>query len=288
MATLQFLGATGTVTGSKHLVEVAGERVLVDCGLYQGPTALRLRNWERLPVEPASVDWVVLSHGHIDHTGYLPRLIKDGFRGPISATAATADLAKILLPDSRHLQEEEAAYHNRRGTSTHAPALPLYTAEQGLAAAERVEGVPYQYRDRSDPDHLCQRHGDRWPGPAPPQAAPARFAHVGVAGRISGDSNSRPSASGWRDIAQDLWRGDSSASARGDDPRSLRPCRCRRHHALASNREPAPEGCVRRARRPRARTSPREENRERVGVDGRDSPLSRPGGDRVSTTRDHR
>ena len=143
-ATITFLGAAGTVTGSKHLVEIGGRRVLVDCGLYQGLKELRLRNWEPLPVATGSVDWIVLSHAHIDHTGYLPRLINDGFRGAISATNATADLVKILLPDSGHLHEEEAAYHNRRGTSKHRPALPLYTAEQGLAAAKLVKGVGYR------------------------------------------------------------------------------------------------------------------------------------------------
>lgn len=145
-ASITFLGAAGTVTGSKHLLELNGRRVLLDCGLYQGLKELRLRNWERFPVDPRSVDWVVLTHSHIDHTGYLPRLISEGFHGPVSATAATADLVKILLPDSGHLQEEEATYHNRRGTSKHAPALPLYTAEQGVAAAERVKGVAYQRR----------------------------------------------------------------------------------------------------------------------------------------------
>lgn len=144
MATLEFLGATGTVTGSKFLVETGAGRLLVDCGLYQGLKALRERNWERLPVDPASIDWVVLTHGHIDHTGYLPRLVKDGFRGHVYSTRATADLLKILLPDSGHLQEEEAAYHNKRGTTKHKPALPLYTAEEGLAAAEAVEGVDYR------------------------------------------------------------------------------------------------------------------------------------------------
>ncbi len=144
MATLEFLGATGTVTGSKYLVETGAGRLLVDCGLYQGLKELRLRNWDRLPIEPASVDWVVLTHGHIDHTGYLPRFVKDGFRGRVYATRATADLLKILLPDSGHLQEEEAAYHNKRGTSKHKPALPLYTAEDGLAAAELVTGVGYR------------------------------------------------------------------------------------------------------------------------------------------------
>jgi metallo-beta-lactamase family protein len=144
MATLEFLGAAGTVTGSKHLVEAAGQRILVDCGLYQGLKALRLRNWERLPVDPASIDWVVLTHGHIDHSGYLPRLVKDGFKGRVLATRATADLLKLLLPDSGHLQEEEALYHNKRGTSKHRPALPLYTEEEGLAAAGLVEGVDYR------------------------------------------------------------------------------------------------------------------------------------------------
>ncbi len=143
MATIEFLGGVGTVTGSKFLVEAAGRRLLVDCGLYQGLKELRLRNWDRLPVDPASIDRVVLTHGHIDHTGYLPRLLKDGFKGPVYATRATADLLKILLPDSGHLQEEDAEYHNKRGTSKHKPALPLYTAQEGLKAAERVTGVGY-------------------------------------------------------------------------------------------------------------------------------------------------
>src|SRR3990172_4885958 len=143
MATIEFLGAAGTVTGSKFLVESGGRRLLVDCGLYQGLKDLRRRNWGRLPVDPSSIDWVVLTHGHIDHTGYLPRLVNDGFRGAVYATRATVDLLKILLPDSGHLQEEEAAYHNKRGTSKHLPALPLYTAEEGAEAAGRVTGVGY-------------------------------------------------------------------------------------------------------------------------------------------------
>ena len=144
--TVEFLGGAGTVTGSKFLVESDGGKLLVDCGLYQGLKALRLRNWERLPVDPASIDWVVLTHGHIDHTGYLPRLVKDGFKGQIYATRATADLLKILLPDSGHLQEEEAAYHNKRGTSKHRPARPLYTAEEGVEAAGLVKGIAYRER----------------------------------------------------------------------------------------------------------------------------------------------
>ena len=143
IATIECLGAAGTVTGSKFIMEVDGRRLLVDCGLYQGLKELRLRNWDQLPVAPDRIDAVTLTHAHIDHTGYLPRLCKDGFHGRVYATHATAELARIMLPDSGHLQEEEAAFHNRRGTSKHTPALPLYTAEQGRAAAERVEGVGY-------------------------------------------------------------------------------------------------------------------------------------------------
>jgi metallo-beta-lactamase family protein len=142
-AAVQFLGASKTVTGAKFLVELDGRRLLVDCGLYQGLKELRLRNWERLPVDPARIDAVALTHAHIDHTGYLPRLVKDGFAGQVAATRGTADLTRIMLPDSGHLQEEEAAYHNARRTSKHAPALPLYTAEEGARAAERVRGLEY-------------------------------------------------------------------------------------------------------------------------------------------------
>jgi len=130
---LTFLGATGTVTGSRYLVEHAGRRLLVDCGLFQGLKQLRLRNWAPLPVEPASIDAVVLTHAHIDHSGYLPRLVEMGFRGPIHATRATTELCGLMLPDSGHLQEEEAAYANRHGTSKHQPALPLYTEAQARA-----------------------------------------------------------------------------------------------------------------------------------------------------------
>src|SRR3990172_1903948 len=145
MATIEFLGGVGTVTGSKFLVEAGGARLLVDCGLFQGLKEFRLRNWDRLPVDPASIDWVVLTHGHIDHTGYLPRLVKDGFAGRVYATRATAELLKILLPGSGHLPEgEEAAYHNKGATSKHKPALPLYTAEEGLKAAKRVAGIAYR------------------------------------------------------------------------------------------------------------------------------------------------
>jgi metallo-beta-lactamase family protein len=142
-ATLEFLGAAGTVTGSKFLLTVKGRRLLVDCGLYQGLKELRRRNWEALPVEPGSIEHVLLTHAHIDHSGYLPRLGREGFRGAVYATGGTADLLRILLPDSGRLHEEEAEYHNRRGTSRHTPALPLYTEEDGARAAARVQGVGY-------------------------------------------------------------------------------------------------------------------------------------------------
>lgn len=134
---ITFLGAAGTVTGSKLLVEYEGRRILVDCGLFQGYKQLRLRNWDRFPVAPEQLDAVVLTHAHLDHSGYLPALVRDGFAGPIYATAATGALAEILLPDSGHLQEEEAEYANRRGFSKHTPALPLYTeadAQRALAS----------------------------------------------------------------------------------------------------------------------------------------------------------
>ena len=142
-AILEFLGAAGTVTGSKFLLTVNGRRVLVDCGLYQGLKELRRRNWDTLPVDPGSIEHVVLTHAHIDHSGYLPRLCRDGFGGAVHATRGTADLLGILLPDSGRLQEEEADYHNRLGISRHAPALPLYTEDEGVRAAARVDGVSY-------------------------------------------------------------------------------------------------------------------------------------------------
>jgi len=126
---IQFLGAAGTVTGSKYVVTASNNRVLVDCGLFQGLKQLRLRNWAPLPIDPASLTAVVLTHAHIDHSGYVPLLVKQGFRGPIHCTAATLELCRLLLPDSGHLQEEDAAYANRHGFSKHRPALPLYTEE---------------------------------------------------------------------------------------------------------------------------------------------------------------
>ena len=129
---LEFLGATGTVTGSKYLATHNGRRVLVDCGLFQGYKQLRLRNWAPLPVAPSEIDAVILTHAHIDHTGYLPLLVRDGFRGPIYCTSATRDLCRILLPDSGRLQEEDTAHANRHGYSKHLPAQPLYTEADAI------------------------------------------------------------------------------------------------------------------------------------------------------------
>jgi metallo-beta-lactamase family protein len=142
-ASLAFLGATGTVTGSRYLVEAEGRRVLVDCGLFQGYKQLRQRNWDPFPVPPNSIDAVVLTHAHIDHSGYLPALVRNGFRGPIHCTAATAELCALLLPDSAHLQEEEARYAQRRGYSRHRTPQPLYTVENANAALDQLNVVPF-------------------------------------------------------------------------------------------------------------------------------------------------
>jgi len=132
---IQFLGAAGVVTGSKHLINTGdeggrqGTQVLVDCGLFQGQKEWRERNWQDLPLPARTIDAVILTHAHLDHCGWIPRLVKQGFHGPIYATPATIDLCGILLPDSGHLQEEDAAYYNKTRTTKHAPALPLYTLE---------------------------------------------------------------------------------------------------------------------------------------------------------------
>lgn len=142
---LQFLGATGTVSGSKYLLEHGQQKIMLDCGLFQGYKQLRLRNWSALPVDPASLDAVILTHAHIDHSGYLPLLVRNGFRGRIYCTAATRDLCGILLPDSARLQEEEAEYANRRGFSRHKPALPLYTEQDALRCLKQFGVQKYDH-----------------------------------------------------------------------------------------------------------------------------------------------
>ena len=140
---LQFLGATGTVTGSKYLLRHHGSALLVDCGLFQGFKQLRLRNWAPLPVRVTDIDAIVLTHAHIDHSGYVPRLVNQGFRGKVYCSEATYDLCRILLPDSGHLQEEEADYANRHGFSKHKPALPLYTREDAERSLKQFVPQPF-------------------------------------------------------------------------------------------------------------------------------------------------
>ena len=149
MAYIQFLGAAGTVTGSKHLISTflgaggSAYQALVDCGLFQGQKEWRERNWSNLPVPAASIDAIILTHAHLDHCGWIPRLVKQGFRGPIFATPATIDLCNIVLPDSGHLQEEDAEFHNQRKSSKHEPALPLYTLEEAQQCLQQFVAVPF-------------------------------------------------------------------------------------------------------------------------------------------------
>ena len=138
---LTFLGGTGTVTGSKYLVRFGTECLLVDCGLFQGYKLLRLRNWKPLPVAPDQINAVLLTHAHLDHSGYLPLLAKEGFSGPVFATSGTRDLCHILLPDSGHIQEEDASFANRHGISKHDPALPLYTRQDALDCLSLIKTV---------------------------------------------------------------------------------------------------------------------------------------------------
>lgn len=146
MPSLTFLGAARTVTGSKHLLEVDGQRILFDCGLFQGLKELRLRNWGPLPIPPETIDAVVLTHAHIDHSGWLPRLVAQGFKGPVYCTAGTADLCGLVLPDAAHLQEEDAKFANKRGFSKHHPALPLYTEANAAEALTRLRPSPFGTR----------------------------------------------------------------------------------------------------------------------------------------------
>jgi len=141
---LTFLGAAGTVTGSKYLLEANSKRILVDCGLFQGLKQHRLKNWALLPIDPASVDAVVLTHAHIDHTGYLPLFVRNGFVGKVYCSFGTRDLCEILLPDSAHLQEEAARFANKHGFSKHSPALPLYTKADAIVALGLLTPVNFE------------------------------------------------------------------------------------------------------------------------------------------------
>lgn len=140
---ITFHGAADTVTGSRHLLETGGRRILIDCGLFQGPREIRERNWQRFPVDPHSLDAVVLTHAHLDHTGFLPRLVRDGYQGTIYCTPATRDLLGVMLLDSARLQEEEAEFRNRKGRSRYRPALPLYTAEDVQRCLKQLQGIGY-------------------------------------------------------------------------------------------------------------------------------------------------
>jgi len=150
VAYLQFLGAAGTVTGSKHLINTssdgAGEQglqVLIDCGMFQGPKEWRLKNWTDTPIPAKEIDAVILTHAHLDHCGWIPRLVKEGFKGKIYATPPTIDLCGVILPDSGHLQEEEARFHNQKRTSKHSPALPLYTLDEATDSLKFFQPVDF-------------------------------------------------------------------------------------------------------------------------------------------------
>jgi metallo-beta-lactamase family protein len=140
---LTFLGATRTVTGSRYLIEADGKKILIDCGLFQGYKELRLRNWQMFPISPAEIDAVVLTHAHLDHSGYLPLMVKQGFKGKIYCTPPTFDLCKLLLPDSGYIQEEDAKRANKYRYSKHDPALPLYTLADAEAALEYFHTCPF-------------------------------------------------------------------------------------------------------------------------------------------------
>ena len=142
---LSFLGAAGTVTGSRYLLETGSQRVLIDCGLFQGYKNIRERNWKPFPVAPESIDAIFLTHAHLDHSGYIPRLVADGFTGTIYCTKATLDLCEVLLMDSAKIQEEEAAFRNRHKFSKHQPALPLYTSQDVEKALQQFQVVPFAH-----------------------------------------------------------------------------------------------------------------------------------------------
>ena len=159
MAYIQFLGAAGTVTGSKHLVNTSTEidgkngfQVLIDCGMFQGAKEWRERNWQTTPVPAAGIDAVVLTHAHLDHCGWIPRLVREGFRGPVYATPSTIDLCGIILPDSGHLQEEDARFYNSHKKSKHDPALPLYTLAEAEDSLQHFRPVQFEETRQLSPE----------------------------------------------------------------------------------------------------------------------------------------
>ena len=159
MAYIQFLGAAGTVTGSKHLINTSpdgggknGLQTLIDCGMFQGPKEWRDRNWQDSPVPAREIDAVVLTHAHLDHCGWIPRLVKQGFRGPIYATSSTIDLCGIILPDSGHLQEEDAAFYNKTKSSKHSPALPLYTFQEAQDCLQYFRPLGFEESKQLSPE----------------------------------------------------------------------------------------------------------------------------------------
>jgi metallo-beta-lactamase family protein len=159
LAYIQFLGAAGVVTGSKHLINTCsdtsgrkGFQVLIDCGLFQGQKEWRERNWQDTPVSAAEIDAVILTHAHLDHSGWIPRLVKAGFQGPIYATPATIDLCSVLLPDSGHLQEEDAEFYNKKKQSKHTPAMPLYTFQQAQACLRYFKPLEFDVTKQLGPE----------------------------------------------------------------------------------------------------------------------------------------
>ncbi|NOZ12442.1 MAG: MBL fold metallo-hydrolase [Acidobacteria bacterium] len=150
MTAITFYGATGTVTGSRHLLDIGGKQILIDCGLFQGPKENRLKNWEKFPVPAGMIDSVFLTHAHLDHSGYLPKLQREGFKGKIYATHATGELCEILLKDSAHIQEEDAKWANKKKFTRHSPALPLYTTADAEGALSRFHTVHYGDEIRLD------------------------------------------------------------------------------------------------------------------------------------------
>lgn len=157
--TITFHGAAGTVTGSKYLIKAGGRQILLEAGLFQGLKELRLRNWAEPPFDAAAIDAVVLSHAHIDHSGYLPILVRNGFHGKVFCSPGTEDLLTILLPDAARLQEEEANFANQQGYSKHKPALPLFTEDDATAVLRRIEPEPYgEWFQVNAPVRACFHH----------------------------------------------------------------------------------------------------------------------------------